>query len=138
MAPVEAMRPGEDLKRGMQDALDSYRACMEALNFCLQKGGKYAEPKTIRLLTDCAELCRTNADFMVRGSDMYSHTNFACGEVCERTAEVLDRMGDDPVLKACAEACHRCAESDRILSKGIPQIPNVAETNPRVSTKLPT
>jgi hypothetical protein len=125
MAPVEAVRPSEDLKRGIQDALEGYRACMEALNFCLQKGGKYIEPKYIRLLTDCAELCQVNADFMMRGSEMYSHTNYACGDVCERCAEACERMGDDPVLKACADACRRCCESDRLLSKGIPQVPSL-------------
>jgi hypothetical protein len=56
------------------------------LGHCLQKGGKHAEAKHLRLLMDCAEIRQTSAHFMLRGSDLHSRTCFACAEVCVRCA----------------------------------------------------
>ena len=63
----------------------------------------------MRLLLDCAEICRTSADFMIRGSDLHPHICRACAAVCARCADECDAMGDDPYLAACSEICRRSA-----------------------------
>jgi hypothetical protein len=78
---------------------------------CLEKGGRHAEPQHIRLLLDCAEICQTSANFMVRGSDLHAATCRACAEVCERCADDCERMADDEMMRRCAEICRRCAAS---------------------------
>ena len=76
----------------------------------------HAEPNHIRLMMDCAEICQTSANFMLRGSDLHHLTCAACAEICDRCAADCDRMSDDPRMAACAEECRRCAESCRQMS----------------------
>jgi len=77
-------------------------------------------PETlVRLLLDCAEICATSADFMIRGSDMHAHVCQACAAVCDRCADECDRMAEDPYLAACAEICRRCAETCREMAGAI-------------------
>lgn len=81
--------------------------------YCLEMGGRHANPQHIRLLLDCAEICQTSANFMLRGSDLHSRTCGACAEVCERCSEDCMRFEDDAMMQQCAEVCQRCAQSCR-------------------------
>ncbi|MFP2926287.1 four-helix bundle copper-binding protein [Pyxidicoccus sp. 3LG] len=113
------------MRQCIQNCLECHRVCVETLAYCLQKGGRHAEAKHVRLMMDCAEICQTSANFMLRGSELHTRTCFACAEVCERCAESCAAMGDDAMMKACAELCRRCAESCRKMSAGLPpQAPN--------------
>jgi hypothetical protein len=77
-------------------------------------GGAHGGAAHVRLLLDCAEICHTSADFMLRGSDLHPLTCGVCAQVCERCADECERLGaTDPAMKRCAEACRRCAESCR-------------------------
>lgn len=126
MAPAEAVRADNDMRQCIENCLQCHRVCVETLAYCLQKGGKHAEAKHLRLLMDCAEICQTSANFMLRGSELHTRTCFACAEVCERCADACARMGDDATMKACEDMCRRCADSCRNMSAGlIPQAPNL-------------
>jgi hypothetical protein len=87
---------------------------------CLQMGGAHAAANHVRLMLDCAEICQTSANFMLRGSDLHGHTCRACAVVCRRCAEDCVALGeDDPRMLACAEQCTRCAAScERMASAG--------------------
>ena len=74
-------------------------------------GGQHVEATHIRTLLDCAEICQTSANFMLRGSDEHKRTCAACAAVCQRCAEECARVTDDPVMQDCAETCRRCADS---------------------------
>jgi hypothetical protein len=108
-----------EMKRCIDECLSCYRVCMETLIFCIAQGGRHAEPRHLQLLMDCAEICRTSADFMLRGSELHVETCAVCADVCERCAQSCDAMGDDATMRACAEACRRCAESCRTMSGGV-------------------
>jgi hypothetical protein len=95
---------------------DCHRACTETLMYCLQQGGQHSESNHIRLLIDCAQICQTSADFMLRGSDLHHFTCGACAEVCQRCFEDCAAMSDDNRMAACAEECRRCAESCRQMA----------------------
>jgi hypothetical protein len=84
--------------------------------YCLQKGGTHAEAAHIGLLLDCAEICQTSANFMLRGSEQHTQTCAACAAICEVCAEECARMDDDPPMRNCAEACRHCAESCRRMA----------------------
>ena len=105
----------------MQDCIDNctrcHAVCLETITHCLEKGGRHAEASHIRLLTDCAQICATSADFMLRGSDLHAHTCGACAEICARCAEDCARMADDDMMQRCADECRRCAESCRRMSR---------------------
>ena len=102
----------------MQQCIDNcqecHEICLRMVPHCLQKGGRHAEH--IRLLLDCAEICQTSANFMVRGSELHPLTCGACAEVCERCAEACERLGDDDMMRRCAEVCRRCAQACRQMA----------------------
>jgi hypothetical protein len=93
--------------------------CTNCHRICLETAARHfrgdrppqLEEAIVRLLLDCAEICRTSADFMIRGSELHAHTCRACAAVCARCADECDRMGDDPYMAACSEICRRCALS---------------------------
>jgi hypothetical protein len=67
-------------------------------------------------MMDCADICHTSANFMIRGSDLHGHVCAACAEVCQRCADDCARMADDLRMKACADTCRHCAESCRQMA----------------------
>ncbi len=105
-----------DIQQCIQNCLDCHSICLNTVTYCLQKGSRHAEPTHIRLMLDCAEICNTSANFMLRASDLHARTCGVCAEICQRCADNCDRMGDDAQMKACAEMCRRCAESCRQMS----------------------
>lgn len=89
-----------------------HRTCLEATarHFRGEREPKLNEA-LVRLLLDCADICRTSADFMIRGSDQHQHTCRTCAAICTRCADECDKIGEDPYMAACAEICRRCATS---------------------------
>jgi hypothetical protein len=100
----------------IEECLNCHRVCVATTAYCLQKGGKHAAPDHIRTMLDCAQICTTSADFMLRGSDLYTHTCAACAAVCEACAKSCEQFADDDIMQRCADACRRCAESCREMS----------------------
>ncbi len=100
----------------MQECIGSCQrcqaSCVMTATHCLEMGGKHASPEHIRLLQDCAQICATSADFMLRGSPIHGRTCAVCAEVCRLCAESCERMADgDAMTQQCADECRRCAES---------------------------
>lgn len=93
-----------------------HRICLQTVNHCLTMGGRHAETGHIRLLLDCAEICQTSANFMLRQSDFHALTCGVCAEICQRCAEDCARFGDDQMMQQCAQLCLRCAESCRQMA----------------------
>jgi hypothetical protein len=103
----------EDMQRCIALCRECHDVCLRTVTHCLQKGGRHAEPSHIRLLLDCAQICDTSADFMIRGSDLHATTCGACAEVCDGCAEDCQRLAnedDDEMMRRCAKVCRNCAE----------------------------
>jgi hypothetical protein len=108
------------MERCIDNCLNCHRICLETAARHFRGESPKSLPETlIRLLIDCTDICRTSADFMVRGSDMHAHTCRACAAVCDGCAEECDRLGREPHMAACVEACRRCAESCREMSAAL-------------------
>ena len=105
-----------DMERCIENCLECHRICEETATYCTTMGGNHAEPTHLRLLRDCAQICITSADFMLRSSDLYSQVCGVCAQVCQRCAESCEQFGDDVQMKECAEICRRCAESCRQMA----------------------
>ena len=88
-----------------------HATCLEAVTHCLRMGGKHAEAGHIALLLDCAQICATSADFMIRQSAHHKAVCRACADVCRACAKSCEAMADDDMMKRCAEECRRCAQS---------------------------
>ena len=108
----------DEMRRCIEICQACHAMCTETVTHCLKMGGKHAEADHIRLLLDCAEICQTSANFMLRGSDLHARTCGVCAEVCERCAEDCQRVDpNDAQMKACAELCRRCAASCRTMAQ---------------------
>jgi hypothetical protein len=111
MTQTQHQHTAREMQECIASCLNCHSVCLATITHCLEKGGRHAEMAHIRLMLDCAEICQTSANFMLRGSDMHSRTCGVCAEVCERCAQDCERLGDDTHMRACAEACRRCAAS---------------------------
>jgi hypothetical protein len=88
-----------------------HHVCLETVAHCLKRGGNHAEEGHIRLLLDCAHICQTSADFMLRGSSFHDAVCGVCAKVCSTCAADCERFSDDAEMIRCAEQCRLCAES---------------------------
>lgn len=101
----------QEMEQCIANCQECQEVCLRTVSHCLEKGGHHAEASHVRLLLDCAEICRTSANFMIRGSDLHASVCRTCAEVCELCAEDCQRLGDDEMMRRCAEVCRRCAAS---------------------------
>jgi hypothetical protein len=106
----------EKMRACIQECQNCHNICTETITHCLEMGGDHAEPNHIRLLLDCAEICQTSANFMLRTSDLHNQTCGVCANVCERCAEDCERFGDDEMMQQCAQTCRSCAQSCREMA----------------------
>ena len=98
----------------INECLNCYRVCLrDAMQHCLEQGGKHTEPKHFRTMIACAEICKTSAHFMLIGSEQHSLTCSVCAQVCEECARSCEQVGG---MQECADACRRCAESCRQMA----------------------
>src|SRR5689334_4182526 len=95
----------QSMQECIRSCTECHRVCQETVTYCLQRGGKYAEGRHVRLLLDCAEICQTSANFMIRGSNLHARTCGLCAEVCERCTIDCEQMDNDEQMRKCAEAC---------------------------------
>lgn len=100
----------------IKDSLDCYQACTETTLRCLTMGGIHAEKEHLNLLMDCAKICNTNADFMLRNSSYYPQTCGITADICDECADTCDRFEED-FMKECARVCRRCSESCREMAR---------------------
>ena len=82
----------QDMHQCIQNCLDCHSFCSNTVMYCLQKGGMHAELAHIRLMLDCAEICQTSANFMLRGSELHTRTCGICAEICDRCAASCRQM----------------------------------------------
>ena len=102
----------------MQDAikacLDCHSMCLRmAMGYCLERGGRHAEQKHLRLMINCAELCQTSANFMLSDSPLHGRVCLICAEACEACAKSCEQVGD---MRDCVEECQDCAKSCRTMT----------------------
>jgi hypothetical protein len=106
----------DEVQQCLDDSLDCYKTCSKTTIHCLSMGGKHAKPEHINLLMDCARICNTNADFIMRNSTYYPQTCGICADICDECGDECDKFDED-FMKECAEMCRRCAESCRELAR---------------------
>ena len=104
------------MQQCIQNCLDCHSNCLSTLSYCMKQGGHHAESAHIALMLDCAEICQTSANFMLRNSALHMRTCNVCAEICDMCAMDCQRFADSAEMQACAEVCHRCAESCRQMA----------------------
>ena len=110
-----------EMEQCIQECLDCYSACTVTAAHCLDLGGRHAERHHQTVLLDCATICQTSADFMLRGSPLHARVCGVCAEACRACEQECRSLGQgDQVMERCAEACRRCAESCEQMAGGAP------------------
>jgi hypothetical protein len=112
----ENMAHTEDLTSAMRECIrncqECHAICTETAAHCLQMGGKHAAAEHIRQLLDCADICGTSANFMLRASPEHVRTCAVCAELCRACADSCEKLeSSDPTLRKCVEFCRRCVQS---------------------------
>ena len=110
-------RVDPELRHCVELCQNCLSACMECFNHCLHLGGPHAGPAHLRLLADCADICRVTADFVLRASEFSNYPMGVCAFICERCADDCDALGGDAVMEDCARACRACHAECLRLSK---------------------
>lgn len=105
-----------DMEACIQACTSCHHVCLETVTHCLERGGEHAAPAHIGLLLDCAEICQTSANFMLRGSPLHPAACGVCATVCEACAASCEQFAGDPEMERCAQECRRCAESCRQMA----------------------
>ncbi len=103
------------MPRCIDERLTCHRHCLETAAHLLSKG-RSGESELAVKLWDCADICQTSANLMLRGSALVARTCETCAEVCELCARECGRFVDDVRLQDCAVACRRCAASCRDMA----------------------
>ena len=112
MAHHTATHPSPEMLQCVDECLDCYAICESTMRYCVESGGKHAEPSHLRLLADCTAICQTSAGFMLRGSDLHTRVCGVCAEVCRRCADSCTQVDpSDQTMKDCAAQCRSCADS---------------------------
>lgn len=110
----------EEMKNCINECLTCHSVCLETISHCLEMGGEHASPAHIALLQDCAQICITSADFMLRGSELHGQTCGVCAATCDACADSCESLAEgNDFMQRCAEVCRRCAESCRQMASGI-------------------
>ena len=100
------------MQQCITDCQSCAAACLETMQHCLAMGGEHSAAPHITLLADCADVCQTSANFMLRGSALHAETCRACAVVCHACEESCRSTdADDETMLACADACRQCAAS---------------------------
>ena len=99
----------QEMKECIENCQTCHRVCLEMLaTHCLEVGGKHVESKHFKLMLDCAQICQTSADFMLRDSELHAHICAVCAKICEACAASCEAVGD---MDDCVRACRACVES---------------------------
>lgn len=120
-APAAAHRRSvEGMAMPMSDCVDqciaSHRICLETAAYVTKQGGALATASLVAMLTDCAEICQTTANSMLRQSSFHRILCRACAETCARCAQECLRHADDQQMARCSATCKECAASCRMMA----------------------
>ena len=109
----------DEMQRCIQLCRDCHTICTQTIAHCLKLGGRHAAPDHIRLFVDCAQMCATAADYMVRESPFHDRICRVCSDLCKQCGKDCEQVaGDDKMVKQCIDMCRKCADScERMAAK---------------------
>lgn len=112
MAHTATQPMSREMQECINNCLECHRICLATAGHCLDMGGKHASREHQTTLHDCAQICGTSADFMLRSSPTHGMVCATCAEACRGCAEACERLAEgDEMMQRCAEVCRRCQES---------------------------
>jgi hypothetical protein len=109
---ADAHHTNDEMEKCIRICQDCHALCTKMIEHCLTLGGKHAAPDHIRLMIDCAQLCETTAQYLIRGSSLHGRMCGLCAEACRQCGDNCQQLaGNDQMVKQCVELCRSCAGS---------------------------
>lgn len=103
----------QDMQTCIEECSSCANTCLRTLQHCLHHGGAHTEPKHVTVLLDCAQMCRTSSDFMLRGSGLHGMTCALCAEICDQCSISCGAIDGDRRMYECAQQCRVCSAACR-------------------------
>ncbi len=92
--------------------LNTYASCTLTAAHCLDMTAEHGGREHQTAMLDCARLCATAADLMLRGSPIHDAVCGVCAMACRICEKVCRSLGaGDAMVAECADVCARSAES---------------------------
>ena len=95
----------------------SHVMCLETHRYLLDLNGGPSSAMRLTLLEDCAEICQTTANSMLRRSPQHAALCIACAQVCNACAKECETVKNDDRMMLCARTCRECADHCLAMSK---------------------
>jgi len=105
------------MQQCVDSCLKSHAVCLETARYCTEQAGQHVAPAHLALLLDCAEMCQTTANSMLRLSPLHAVLCGACAQLCEACAQDCLAFHADAQMERCAGTCRDCAQSCREMAK---------------------
>lgn len=99
----------QTISKEVQECIDACRDCQKCCVALETSGG--VDARTIQTAKDCAEICQTCSNFVLRDSRYAADIRKLCAEVCKACASACDKVSRGSIGKECAAACQRCAQA---------------------------
>lgn len=99
----------------IETLIDCAIECSHCAMACLDEDDVKMLKHCIKLDLDCAEICRTTASLLSRGSEHGEHLLKECVEICNACAEECEKHSHMEHCRRCAEECRLCAEECSVL-----------------------
>jgi hypothetical protein len=115
---MPGMAPGTMTRQAcIESCWRTHGMCLETERYCLEKGGAHVMPTHLALLADCAEICQTTANSLLRRSSQHDAVRIACAQLCDACAQECEAFKGDEQILLCARTCRDCAQHCRDMSK---------------------
>lgn len=83
----------------------------------LVAGGKKEHVKTMKLCSDCGDICAVAANIVARHGLLSATICEACAKACDDCGKQYAQFPDDKHMKMCADECKKCAAACREMIK---------------------
>ena len=114
-----AIRPHQQFMSCIEACNHCAVECDHCASHCLDEKDIKALARCIALDLDCAQMCRTAASMMSRGSELYADICQACAEVCDACGDECDKFQALEHCRTCAAACRKCADECRRMAGAV-------------------
>ncbi len=104
-----------EMQACQQTCIECQNTCIDTLKYCQTQGNRYADMTMMSMMRDCAEMCIMCVNMINDGSEFMGNTCSLCAEMCDRTAMICERMGNDATMMFCAAICRKCAKHCKVM-----------------------
>lgn len=101
----------------IEECLNCHGVALQTFNYCVSRGGVYANAQLVYQILDCIEITHLCADWLRRGSILHHHAAALCAQTCDECDNRCAGFHDDEDIGKCAKACQACAQACRRLSE---------------------